>query len=193
VSQQFALFADEAQSSAGLGPEGLQYRADFITPQTERELISGIQSLPLQPFQFGPYQGKRRVASFGYRYDYTLRRLQDATPIPDWLKPVIAQVEAFGGPETRIAQVLCTEYDAGVGIGWHRDKPEFDRVFGLSLGSPCDLRFRRKAGAAWQRFTLEVQPRSIYLMSGPSRQDWQHSIFAVDARRYSITFRTMAP
>ena len=148
--------------------------------------------MPLQPFQFGQYEGKRRVASFGFRYDYSLRRLQDADPIPHWLQPIIEQVEAFGGPSTHIAQVLCTEYDTGVGIGWHRDKPHFGRVFGLSLGSSCKFRFRRRVGEKWQRFTLDAAPRSLYMMSGASREVWEHSIPAVEQPRYSVTFRTMA-
>ncbi|MGY3621095.1 alpha-ketoglutarate-dependent dioxygenase AlkB [Bradyrhizobium sp. USDA 10063] len=189
MTEQLALFADN--SSVPAAPEGLRYAADFILPEVEQELIARIAALPLQPFQFGQYQGKRRVASFGFRYDYTERRLREANVIPDWLGPVIERVEAFGGPQTEVAQVLCTEYDTGVGIGWHRDKPQFDRIFGLSLGSPCKFRFRRPAGDKWERFTLEAQPRSIYLLSGAARQVWEHSIPAVEAPRYSITLRTM--
>ena len=188
--QQFALFPPDNASRAGL-PQGLHYMAEFISPDLERDLIGRISALPLQPFQFGAYEGKRRVASFGFRYDYTLRRLQDAEPIPDWLSPLIGRVESFGGPSTWIGQILCTEYDTGVGIGWHRDKPHFDRIFGLSLGSPCRFRFRRPAGNTWQRHTLAAEPRSLYLMSGESRTLWQHSIPGVDAPRYSITFRTL--
>lgn len=187
LTEQLALFAGPSAE-----PEGLRYAADFVSPETEQELIRHIAALPLQPFQFGQYEGKRRVASFGFSYDYTLRRLREAEPIPDWLAPTIREVEAFGGPETLIRQVLCTEYDVGVGIGWHRDKPHFDRIFGLSLGSACKFRFRRSAGEKWQRFTLDAAPRSLYMMSGASRQAWEHSIPAVEAPRYSITFRTMA-
>jgi alkylated DNA repair dioxygenase AlkB len=192
VTEQLALFPQ----ATGL-PEGLQYVAEFISPELERELVGQVSALPLQPFQFGAFEGKRRVASFGSRYDYTLQRLQPAEPIPPWLLPLIEKVEAekvetHGGPPTQIAQVLCTEYDVGVGIGWHRDKPHFDRIFGLSLGSPCKFRFRRAVGDKWQRYTLEAAPRSLYLMSGESRRVWEHSIPAVEAPRYSITFRTMA-
>lgn len=189
MTEQLALFSDSASASSA--PEGLRYAADFISPEVEQELITRIAALPLQPFQFGQYQGKRRVASFGFRYDYTERRLREADFIPDWLGPLIEQVEAFGGPQTEIAQVLCTEYDTGVGIGWHRDKPQFDQIFGLSLGSPCKFRFRRPAGDKWERFTLEAQPRSIYLLAGEARQIWEHSIPAVESPRYSITLRTM--
>jgi alkylated DNA repair dioxygenase AlkB len=190
TGHQFGLFPPDTSSPAAL-PEGLRYETEFISPELERELIGRISVLPLQPFQFGAYEGKRRVASFGFRYDYTLRRLQEAEPIPAWLSPVIGRVEAFGGPLTRIGQVLCTEYETGVGIGWHRDKPHFDRIFGLSLGSPCRFRFRRPAGGTWQRHALAAEPRSLYLISGESRTVWEHSIPGVEAPRYSITFRTM--
>jgi alkylated DNA repair dioxygenase AlkB len=186
LSEQLAFFATSSPE-----PEGLRYAAEFISPAAEQELIARIVTLPLQPFQFGQYEGKRRVASFGFKYDYGLRRLQDADPIPGWLAPVIEKVESFGGPSTQIRQVLCTEYDTGVGIGWHRDKPHFDRVFGLSLGSPCKFRFRKAIGEKWQRFTLNAGPRSLYMMSGASRQVWEHSIPAVGQPRYSITFRTI--
>jgi alkylated DNA repair dioxygenase AlkB len=186
LAEQLALFSDTPSA-----PSGLRYAPEFISSATERDLIDRVAALPLQPFQFGQYEGKRRVASFGFRYDYTLRRLQEADPIPRWLLPLIERVEGFGEPGTQIAQILCTEYDTGVGIGWHRDKPQFDKVFGLSLGSPCRFRFRRAVGDRWERFTLDAAPRSIYMMSGSSRQDWEHSIPAVEAPRYSITFRTM--
>ena len=190
MSEQFNLLVQQPVQ-APHRPEGLGYQPDFIPVATEKALIEQVAALPLQPFQFGQYQGKRRVASFGLRYDYGLRRLLEADPIPAWLMPVIESVEAFGGPNTRIGQVLCTEYDVGVGIGWHRDKPHFDRVFGLSLGAACKFRFRRARDGGWERFTLEAEPRSIYAMSGPSRQLWEHSIPPVEARRYSITLRTM--
>jgi alkylated DNA repair dioxygenase AlkB len=137
LSVQFSLFADRSS-----GPEGLRYAEEFVSPTAEETLIGHIAALPLQPFQFGQFEGKRRVASFGFRYDYTMRRLEEADPIPEWLTSIIEKVEAFGGRGTRIGQVLCTEYDVGVGIGWHRDKPHFDRVFGLSLCSACKFRFR---------------------------------------------------
>lgn len=186
MSDQLALF-DKVRPE----PEGLRYAADFVSPAIEQELILGIQTLPLQPFQFGEFEGKRRVASFGFRYDYALRQLKRAEPIPAWLAEIVANVETFGGPATRIQQVLCTEYGVGVGIGWHRDKPHFDEIFGLSLGSACKFRFRKRSGTTWNRFKIDAEPRSIYMMTGASRQIWEHSIPAVETPRYSVTFRTM--
>ena len=100
-------------------------------------------------------------------------------------------MERYRGRETSIEQVLCTEYGVGVGIGWHRDKPHFDEIFGLSLGSACKFRFRKRSGKTWDRFKIDAEPRSIYMMTGASRQIWEHSVPAVEAPRYSITFRTM--
>jgi alkylated DNA repair dioxygenase AlkB len=187
VNQQFSLFPPETT-----GPRGLRYYPEIITRSVELGLVDRIAGLPLAPFQFGAFEGKRRVASFGFKYDYTERRLQEAEEIPAWLAPLIEKVEAYGGPAVKIKQVLCTEYDAGVGIGWHRDKPHFDEVFGLSLGSACSFRFRRRTGGKWERFTLDAEPRSLYIMTGESRHVWEHSIPPVEAPRYSITFRSMA-
>jgi alkylated DNA repair dioxygenase AlkB len=184
---QLALFPDQ-----DAGPKGLRYQPEFVSETAESELIARISELPLQPFQFGAFEGRRRVASFGFRYDYALRKLQEADPIPGWLASIIPSVENFGElPEGSVRQILCTEYDVGVGIGWHRDKPHFDKIFGLSLGAACKFRFRRAAGDKWQRFMLPAEPRSLYMMSGDSRQAWEHSIPGVEQRRYSITFRTM--
>jgi alkylated DNA repair dioxygenase AlkB len=184
---QLALFPDQ-----DAGPKGLRYQPEFVSATAESELIARISELPLQPFQFGAFEGRRRVASFGFRYDYALRKLQEADPIPGWLASIIPSVENFGElPEGSVRQILCTEYDVGVGIGWHRDKPHFDKIFGLSLGAACKFRFRRAAGDKWQRFMLPAEPRSLYMMSGDSRQAWEHSIPGVEQRRYSITFRTM--
>jgi alkylated DNA repair dioxygenase AlkB len=186
---QLALFEDEVFA----GPKGLRYASEFVPHEAERELIAHVAALPLKPFQFGAFEGHRRVKSFGFRYDDTLQKLIESEPIPDWLKHIARSVEAFGNlPHDSIRQVLCTEYEAGVGIGWHRDKAYFGKVFGLSLESACKFRFRRRHGDKWERFALSAEPRSLYLMEGEARHDWEHSIPAVEARRYSITFRTMA-
>jgi alkylated DNA repair dioxygenase AlkB len=188
MGEQLRLFAPHAS-----GPSGLRYQPEFISASDEHDLIGRIEALPLAPFQFGAFEGKRRVASFGWRYDYTDKKLLAANPIPDWLAPTIRAVEAFADlPAGAIRQTLFTKYEAGVGIGWHRDKPHFSTVCGLSLGSTCRLRLRRRNGPKWERFTLEAQPRSIYTLASDARHIWEHSIPPVDETRYSITFRAMA-
>ena len=90
-----------------------------------------------------------------------------------------------------LEHALLIKYDEDAGLGWHRDRPVFGDVIGISLLSPAPLRFRRKTGAKWERFTLPAEPRSIYLLRGPARSEWEHSLTPVAALRYSITFRTL--
>jgi alkylated DNA repair dioxygenase AlkB len=190
---QLALFQDDAFAAPKGLPNGLRYAREFVTDEVERELVARVAELPLKPFQFGAFEGHRRVKSFGFRYDYTLQKLRESDPIPDWLRTIARAIEAFGDlSKGSVRQVLCTEYEEGVGIGWHRDKAYFGKVFGLSLLSPCKFRFRRRHADKWERFALGAEPRSLYLMEGEARHDWEHSIGAVEERRYSITFRTMA-
>jgi alkylated DNA repair dioxygenase AlkB len=135
----------------------------------------------------------RQVVSFGYRYDYGDRRLHEAAPIPDFLKPLIQKAAGFAGhaPEDFV-HVLINEYRPGAGIGWHRDKAHFGDVVGISLGAPCTLRFRLSSGEKWIRRNVPLAARSAYLLTGPARQAWEHSIAPLAAHRYSITLRTLA-
>jgi alkylated DNA repair dioxygenase AlkB len=174
-------------------PSGFRYQPDLISTEEEANLVDYLQSLPFAPFDFHGHLANRRVISFGFRYDYDNRRLVEAADIPDFLLGLREKVASFAGrPAEAFAQVLINEYRPGAGIGWHRDKPHFELVFGLSLASACRFRFRRKHGSGWQRYTLEAEPRSLYLMTGEARHVWEHSIPAVEQPRYSITFRTMA-
>jgi alkylated DNA repair dioxygenase AlkB len=129
---------------------------------------------------------------FGYRYDYDRRAVVEAAPLPVFLEPLRAKIaKSFDRPADAFTQVLINEYRPGAGIGWHRDKPQFDEVVAVSLLAPCVLRFRRRSGETWERRSLTVEPRSAYLLTGPSRTIWEHSIPALDCHRYSITFRTL--
>jgi len=173
-------------------PEGFQYQPDLLSPEQEQRLLDQMRGLPFKEFQFQGFVGKRRVVSYGWRYDFNERVIRKAEDIPAFLLPLREAAAGFAGlaPE-QLVQVLLTEYDAGASIGWHRDKKNFGDVIGISLLSACRFRFRRKAGSGWERASLMAEPRSAYLFRGPSRTEWEHSIPAVDALRYSITLRTL--
>ncbi len=67
-------------------------------------------------------------------------------------------------------------------------------MLGVSLLTPAPLRLRlERPDGGWDRVTQMLEPRSAYLLRGPARHHWQHSIPALDALRYSITFRTRNP
>ena len=173
-------------------PEGLVYRPGFLADAEERALLGRMAALPFRPFEFQGFLGKRETVSFGWSYRFDGSGLAETAPIPDWLLPVRDRAAAFAelAPEA-LEHALLIRYGEGAGLGWHRDRPVFGDVIGLSLLSPAPLRFRRKAGAKWQRFTQVTEPRSIYLLRGPARSEWEHSIPPVAALRYSITFRTL--
>lgn len=176
------------------GPAGFEHAEALISRSEEERLIAAIAGLPLRPFEFRGYLGRRRTVSFGRRYDFSDRALYAAPEPPEALLPLREAAAAFARlTPADLVHVLVTEYEPGAGIGWHRDRPEFGVVVGVSLGSACTLRFRRPRGAGWERFAFEARPRSAYRLDGPARAEWEHGIAAVAALRYSVTFRTLRP
>ena len=173
-------------------PEGFRYAADILPVKEEQELLAQIHELPLKEFEFHSYTGKRRVISFGWHYDFSEEKLKQTEEIPTFLHQLRERAAAFAGLQAvDLPHALVTEYGPGAPIGWHRDKGVFDQVVGISLFSLCNFRFRRKLGSTWERYSLTVEPRSAYLLSGPSRTEWEHSIPPVAELRYSITFRSL--
>jgi alkylated DNA repair dioxygenase AlkB len=151
-----------------------------------------VQELPFREFEFQGYVGKRRVVSYGWHYDFNDRTLRPAEPMPAFLLPLREVAADFAElPPEAFPHVLVTEYDVGTAIGWHRDKGVFGEVVGISLLSSCRFRLRRKVGSGWERVTLQMEPRSAYLLRGPARTEWEHSIPEAETPRYSITFRTL--
>ena len=182
---QPGLFAERAAL-----PQGFKYQTDFLSRQEELDLVGHIEKLPFESFQFHGFLGKRRVVSFGWRYDFNDSQLRKVDDIPPFLLPLRDRAAAFAGLSPDDFQhALVIEYALGAGIGWHRDKAVFDEVVGISLLAPCDFRLRRKRGDGWERLTVLAEPRSAYLLSGPARIEWEHSIPAMDRLRYSVTFR----
>jgi len=174
-------------------PEGFVYRDNLLTAMEEAALLGELEALPFKPFEFQGYLGKRRIATFGWRYDFDRKALRDSDPLPDFLLPVRAKAAIFAGlPPDELQQVLINEYEPGAGVGWHRDRSIFQDIIGISLASACRFRLRRAVGDGWERVSHVLQPRSAYIMRGASRSLWEHSVPGVSALRYSITFRNVA-
>jgi alkylated DNA repair dioxygenase AlkB len=201
ITMQYKFFDSGDNEDALKRLEGLRYQQELIQPADEDALVKHLQELPFQAFDFHGFKGKRRVVSFGWRYDYSGSQLRKADEIPGFLLPLRTRVASFADLKpTELQHVLVTEYEPGTGIGWHRDKAVFGQVIGVSLLSPCVLRFRRKVNESssaegrrrqWERVNLFAEPCSAYLLSGSARLEWEHSILRVDALRYAITFRSV--
>ena len=185
--------ADLLNANDGL-PAGLNYEPGFLSVQQEEELLEAIGSQPLQEAQYREWKARRRIVSYGGRYDFTHRELGEAPPIPEFLYPLREQIARWAGVmPAHIHHAVIAEYRPGTQLGWHRDVPDFERVMGVSLGGRARMRLRpypprRGARAA---VTLELEPRSAYSFSGPARWEWQHAISPTKELRYSITFRTL--
>ena len=217
MSSQFSFFKHATNL-----PEGLHYQPALITEREENALLTQVRELPFKEFEFHGFKGKRRTVSFGWRYEFSGRgKLQQADAIPEFLLPLRTLAAKSARLESESLQhVLVIEYGAGAGIGWHRDRPVFGNVIGVSLLAGCSLRFRRKIittpasegdlkslplqssqqsssqyssrhPSRWERASILAEPRSAYYLTGPARWEWQHSILRVETLRYCITFRTM--
>jgi alkylated DNA repair dioxygenase AlkB len=172
---------------------GLAYRQDLIGTGEEEELASAIQGIELSPFRFQGWTGKRLTHTFGWKYDFDDRSFGEVQALPEWLLPLRHKAARFAGlaPDD-LAHALITRYDPGSGIGWHRDRPQFGTVVGISLAGSATMRFRRRTATGFQRTSLKLDRRSAYLLSGEVREQWEHSIADHDELRYSITFRTLS-
>ena len=183
-------------------PGGFEYSERFVTAAEERELLDFIERLDFSQVAMRGVVAKRRIAHFGWTYGYYSRRSEPGPPLPAFLLAVRARFAEWAGIDAELfVEALVTEYPPDATIGWHRDAPMFgDVVAGLSLRTPCRMKFRPHVSPAAVRSTaaprrtshdIELAPRSGYRMSGAARSEFEHSIPAVSSTRYSITFRTL--
>ena len=173
-------------------PEGFIFATDFISVEEERALLGAIGNVQLEQAKYKAYTARRRIAYFGFGYDFSANRLGEAPPAPAFLEPLRDKVARWMGvAPAALEQALLTEYRPGTPLGWHRDAPDFERVAGVSLGGWARMRLRRYPPAKDKPIVVELAPRSAYQMTGTARWGWQHSIAPMRELRYSITFRTL--
>lgn len=187
--QQSTLF-----SSADIFPEGFSYQEDFLTEVFEAKLLSHIHILPMLEARYKEWTAKRRIVSYGGSYDFTHNKLLAADPLPSWLYELRSAVAKWSEEaEANFTQAIVAEYQTGTQLGWHRDVPNFETIVGVSLAGSARLRLRPYPHTRNDRTGLivELSPRSIYVLRGAARWDWQHAISPTKCTRYSITFRTL--
>jgi alkylated DNA repair dioxygenase AlkB len=192
MTTQTRLFVD-SQHDDPIMPVGFRYEENFITKAEEAALVTSLAALELTPFEFHGHLGNRQVTSFGLRYDYARRTVESAKGFPPFLLDLREKVAVFAGRRVDdFVQGGVNQYPPGAGIGWHRDKPQFGVIVGVSLLAPAIMRLRLATGKSWIRRYQQLQPRSIYILDGEVRTKWEHSVPPVESLRYSLTFRTLA-
>jgi alkylated DNA repair dioxygenase AlkB len=190
---QNGMFPEMEERPTAPEPRGFRYRDEIITEEEQAALVESLRQLDLKPFEFHGHVGNRRVVSFGLKYDYSRRSVEQASEMPAFLDNLLIRVADFAGNHPNaFGQVGVNEYPAGAGIGWHKDKREFGIVVGVSLLASATMRFRRAHGAGWTRISHTVKPRSIYILDGEARTEWEHSIPPLSDLRYSVIFRTLS-
>ena len=195
AGDQFPLF-DFGQSY----PNGFTYEPNFITADEESALIAAIEKLELKNAPYKEYIANRRIKNFGWSYDPETSQLVAVEPLPSFLRPLATRIAAYLGiPKSHVIEALVTEYQPGVGVGWHRDNEKVDKVVGISLAGWCDFQLQKigndrnvhEPDKKETPLTVTVEPRSMYVMQGESRWDYLHRVVPTKALRYSVTFRTL--
>src|SRR5688572_33491102 len=187
MAKQGELFAVNAPVVSGL-----LLVPDAVATAEEAGLTARIDAAPLTPFEFGQWRGKRMTAHYGRAYDFARGRLDEAPPLPGWLIALRNKLGPLAGLEPEALQAaLLIRYDPRAGIGWHRDRPQYGEVLGLSLGADCTMRLRRRTATGFERRKVPLPARSLYRLSGEVRWDWEHSIAPLRETRRSVTFRTL--
>jgi alkylated DNA repair dioxygenase AlkB len=175
-------------------PNGLIYRPDFLTKEEERVLLEYLARMPLVNAPFGDYVSKRRHLGFGWGFDREREEFIRGEALPPFLVPLQNKIAKWTGVSKRqVVEALINEYSPGSGLGWHRDRERFETIVGISFGSWARMRFRplSRIGDSKAVVSVELEPRSVYVMQGDVRWKWQHSVAPTKALRYSITFRTV--
>lgn len=176
-------------------PTGLLYSDNILSSEEESALVLKLEALPFYPVKMHGVESKRSVIHYGWMYEYSKASIAPTAPLPAFLEFLRERAAEFSKVDPQsLAQVLIARYPRGAGIGWHRDAAVFgEPVVGISLYSPCVLRFRREAKNGFETYAHLLNQRSIYAISGEARSVWQHGITSTKSLRYSITFRVLKP
>jgi alkylated DNA repair protein (DNA oxidative demethylase) len=173
-------------------PEGIVLRPDLLTADEQEELVERLAQLRFDPIVMHGQAARRTARHYGLSYDYESRTPQPGEPIPDWLSPVRERAAELASVEPeQLVEALVQRYPVGATIGWHTDAPAFGKVVGISLAGASRLRFQRGTGERRRVWEVLLEPGSGYVLDGPARRSWQHSIPPTKELRYSITFRTL--
>jgi alkylated DNA repair dioxygenase AlkB len=174
-------------------PGGLKLIEGFLTPTEEAELLAELRAIDYAEVRMRGYVARRRSRHYGWIYRYDTWHVEPSAPIPGFLLGLRERAAAVAGlrPEA-LEEALINYYPPGAGIGWHRDAPQFGpEIIGVSLGSDCMMSLRREAAGGFDVFQLRLARRSLYVLGGAARSEWQHHIATCPAERWSVSFRTL--
>jgi alkylated DNA repair dioxygenase AlkB len=174
---------------------GLAYIESYVSRDEELKLLRAIDGEPW----LTDWQRRRQVYGVAYSGPQADAELQ---PPPEWLSWLIARVRADAYLHGEVVNVVINEYLPGQGIGLHRDHLAFGpTVVAVSLGGATVLQLENPDAQPPARVSLDVQPRSLWVLGGKARSHWLHGIAHRRSdvvaglkrpreRRVSVTLRT---
>ena len=174
MSVQLSLITTETATA----PVGLEYHSDFLAASEEEGLLAHIDNSEWLT------DLSRRVLHFGYRYDYTNRRLDETArigPLPEWLTQLSNMVREAASKEAKqlldpqqpFEQAIINEYLPGQGIAPHIDRDCFGPIVAtVSLGSAVNMDFC--CDSTGDEYVQRLEPRSLVLLYGDARFKWRH-------------------
>lgn len=179
---------------------GLYYIPECITEEQECQALEYVKQENDEWNKVGTTENARRNLCMGYEYNYMSK---DAVKKGLGIKGISRKLRKIAEKKCReigdcekFNQCIVNEYHQSQGIGWHIDASVFgDIICCFTVGGATDVYFRKGD----QRESIIVEPRSLYIMSGESREEWEHSIpkrkTISDGRkretRWSFTYRHM--
>jgi len=172
-------------------PRGFRLIPAALPTRTWERYETELAALPLHVISMRGRTLRRRLAAFGLGFGTNFQGVAPAPELPPLLTALRESATLVADlVPARFNQALVQLYPPGATIGWHRDSEIFGpTIIGVSFGGAARLRFRRLD--AGQSASILIPPRSVYVMSGPSRMEWEHSIPPSDGQRLSVTFRTV--
>lgn len=184
-------------------PSGLYYFKDII--DEKQDLTNFLDEDNGSKWKsLSDSKNSRKVQHYGYTYNYKSGKTKTETePIPDEFRSLINSLKKKSDglgilpKKYEFNQVIVNNYEPGQGISAHTDVKEYGVIIGCyTIGSGATMRFTRGD----EKYDIYVEPNSLYVMSGDSRNEWKHEMVprksdVVDGvkiergRRISITFR----
>ena len=197
--QSFPFMGNLSQLDEGPEIPGYTYISEFLSQDEAKALYCWLDS---QPSEVWMRDLSRRVIHYGWRYDYTNRKISSDLyigPLPERCAALAERIHRETGKFQEIPnQVIVNEYEPGQGIAMHTDHPDFGpTVAMISLGDSWSMDFLHEQTGRKQTRVLDVG--SALILSSEARREWRHGIAKrkkePDGRprstRISLTFRTV--
>ena len=155
------------------GVPGLHVVQNFLSESEEDDIVIQVDGNDWSN------ELPRRVQHYGWRYDYTSRKIAASMrigPLPDWAITIAHRLVDSGCVQELPDQLIVNEYRGDQGISRHIDSTSSfaDGVAMISLLEPWEMDFRRKNGR--EKVTLKLERRSATILTGDARYRWTHEI-----------------